>query len=751
MTFTSFTDPTDATPTNFNAVFDELDGSIPQVISIKGPLYKGVGDGVTDDTEALEQAINASGGTIPVFLGAGTYKITRPLVLSVTKYSLLGSRTERNGGSDQATTINYRPTSALGPMISVTTTTSPSLDQGPFEHIDIRFDCDDGTYDQGLFKFGDEATAIASQRTTFGARWERCYFNGNVDTRECTSAGVLTRSGQTMLHVSVHFETVFEDCRFIGGDVQLRSYAGDKPMLTRCRSVFANLPFEFVGASNLQVQNSITDVQIEGWALAPITIKDAGFSGTQLRIENTDATLTGQGWFTLPTITVAGTKQTDALTFSASMDDILFPDVSIIKITEGSDEHTALVKTVSGTAVTVYTAQNVLLWTASTATVKRLHGYGILHNSIHDTTFSNVSILGALNSPAFVYHVTNGLMMISNAVEPFGAGSLVQTSLIVGNKFSGVNFLNNQMTFSGCSPYIVADPSHPMVTVSNIRPDYGSRAHTEAGRTAYQTNKRARMGDLFYEKSLTSRVWSWSPKSYTESDDDSPYALALVNVIGDVDSGERIWAWNFRTDYLSATDLSLTDESLPTISGNLRIRFKVKGTNSSTNFPWRFVSSDSSDVVDAGSTTSTTLSGVWQILEFYYQTVPAEWTVADRAKQTGIEILNPTNTDFFVAAVTVEELPLFTPDKVVTLDDTGTPSVAGGGVFKTGGTTAITDFDDGVVGQEITILAEHTVTITEGSPIVLVSAGNYGMTSSDTLVLRMFNDQIWHEISRSVN
>ena len=94
-----------------------------------------------------------------------------------------------------------------------------------------------------------------------------------------------------------------------------------------------------------------------------------------------------------------------------------------------------------------------------------------------------------------------------------------------------------------------------------------------------------------------------------------------------------------------------------------------------------------------------------------------------------------------------------TPSNVIgTLANDATPSIAGGeSVWKTGGTTTITDFDDGLVSQTIAILAEHSVTITDGSPIVLSGSVNYDMTTSDTLVLRMFNDQVWHEMSRSVN
>jgi len=80
-----------------------------------------------------------------------------------------------------------------------------------------------------------------------------------------------------------------------------------------------------------------------------------------------------------------------------------------------------------------------------------------------------------------------------------------------------------------------------------------------------------------------------------------------------------------------------------------------------------------------------------------------------------------------------------------------TPSVAVGNTFITAGTTAITDFDDGVVGQTIHILATASITITDGAPIILNGSANYTMTDTDTLTLTMFNDQVWQEVSRSVN
>jgi len=80
-----------------------------------------------------------------------------------------------------------------------------------------------------------------------------------------------------------------------------------------------------------------------------------------------------------------------------------------------------------------------------------------------------------------------------------------------------------------------------------------------------------------------------------------------------------------------------------------------------------------------------------------------------------------------------------------------TPSVKNANLCITTGTTTITDFDDGVVGQIITIKATGNITITDGAPIILSGSANYSMTDTDTLTLAMFDDQVWQEIGRSVN
>ena len=88
---------------------------------------------------------------------------------------------------------------------------------------------------------------------------------------------------------------------------------------------------------------------------------------------------------------------------------------------------------------------------------------------------------------------------------------------------------------------------------------------------------------------------------------------------------------------------------------------------------------------------------------------------------------------------------------VTTLVNDATPSISAGNLFITGGTTTITDFDDGIVGQTIEILSAHSVTVADGSAVDLAGGADYVMTATDTLILTMFNDQVWVEVGRSVN
>lgn len=130
------------------------------------------------------------------------------------------------------------------------------------------------------------------------------------------------------------------------------------------------------------------------------------------------------------------------------------------------------------------------------------------------------------------------------------------------------------------------------------------------------------------------------------------------------------------------------------------------------------------------------------------------YTAADQTTLTGTLVADITGVGATSTLRTAGHLKcdaVFRQATVTTLADDATPTVAASNLFITGGATTITDFDNGVVGQTIKILAAHSVTITHGAPIILNGAANYDMTDTDTLTLTMYNDQVWSEDARSVN
>lgn len=89
--------------------------------------------------------------------------------------------------------------------------------------------------------------------------------------------------------------------------------------------------------------------------------------------------------------------------------------------------------------------------------------------------------------------------------------------------------------------------------------------------------------------------------------------------------------------------------------------------------------------------------------------------------------------------------------EIDTLGDNATPTVLDKNIWLSGGTTTVTDFDDGVLGQTITVIAEHPLTITDGTNIFLRDSINWKMLSGDTLTLIQKADTFWYETSRSNN
>lgn len=91
------------------------------------------------------------------------------------------------------------------------------------------------------------------------------------------------------------------------------------------------------------------------------------------------------------------------------------------------------------------------------------------------------------------------------------------------------------------------------------------------------------------------------------------------------------------------------------------------------------------------------------------------------------------------------------PFGIPALSNSATPSVYGLTNARTGGTTTITNFTGGALGQTFTLIAEHSITITDGTNIFLAGSANFAMNATDTLTLIRKADGKWYEIARSDN
>ena len=134
-------------------------------------------------------------------------------------------------------------------------------------------------------------------------------------------------------------------------------------------------------------------------------------------------------------------------------------------------------------------------------------------------------------------------------------------------------------------------------------------------------------------------------------------------------------------------------------------------------------------------------------LEGYnFDCVEGDWIrLMEIIDEIGNRIMDTTNSfsDFFTSGS-----PL--TFNIGTLTDDANPSVGTGEtVWLTGGTSTITDIDDGSTGRFIIILAEHSLTIDHGVHLWLSGNVNYDMVAGDSLMLVQKVDTFWYELARS--
>lgn len=637
-------------------------------VSVKA--HGAVGDGTTLDTAAILAAQAAAGSTMPVYFPPGTYLVDDSLFGSLSgdsSYTWIGARSARGcnaGTSFPASTIKFRPTDTTKWLSRAANTTAgqEATTIGPFVHRNLAFDIGDangfqfGLEDVNSDGASDTVVDGAGQAYVSGVRFDGCALTATAANRASDVNGLIARSGRTLVHLTKCFESVLADTSFYGSDVQIRTWGCDKPTIARCRFQGAHLPVEFHGSGTFTVQHTVMDCQFEGWTFTPVLNAGVSLSASNCRFEQNDGTPTGSGKLALAQ-TAAITAGSYDLTFSADMTGILWPGLSLIELTDGTNTLFAYVESVSGTTVTLEQSSTVVTWTAAAAAVTRYHGYGPLHYSVIGSSWSGIDADASTDCPAFVYVAGRSTMAISGAHRAI-LGHNPTTSRVVGNRliwpspgFETEQNLSGHMSFSACDPFIVADSSHPHVVVDNVHSTHDGRD--------WNQNLRARLGRHDDDVETVARCWAFTPRSSGTYTDNS-YLTPFVKVPGDSNTSQYAWAWH-KIDPLQP--LILEDESLPSdASVSLRVRFRARSVGSTGLLAYAFQGNGT------GAGTTVSLTGTWATFTAVIA-VPAEW-IGTRTLATGIAF---TGSDYYLAGVVVEELAPATDMRV-----TGNLAVDGG-------------------------------------------------------------------------
>jgi hypothetical protein len=625
-----------------------LAGAIAQVF----PHWWGAtGDGVTDDTNAIKAMILATPlGPRTEWLG-GSFLVTDTVCDGRTALSQcwVGQRTERGTdafafrGTYSRTRIVFRPANTAKPLFRVYSTTAADNFLGPFEFKNMSFDIGDANgFVMGVEDIANPTTFPANpaaniegdgQELIFGFRMDNCAILATHANR-ASVAGVITRSGRRMVSMAHCFEAVFQDVSLLGCDTQIRCYGNDKPTFRNIRSQWSHLPLDMIGSGNLRVQHTIDNFQCEGWTFTPMRVKDCTVAASKMRLEQNDGAPVGSGRFALPG-TVSVTADSAALVFSQSMDNILFPYLSIVELTDGTNTLQVLVATVNGANVTFDNRATVCTWTAAAATATRIHGYGPIQMSQFGSAYSEVSASASNNCPSFVYVMDSGVMAIDGAQTASGNYGDIR-SMILGNIFptlpvGELRKLQGVAIFDGCDSWIPPLP-HPFARITTHRDSYGSDNNL---------NQRLFFGAISDAELAVRRKWVWTPSTFGHA---SPEPI--VKIAGDANTLQKEWVWQKR----SAGGVSITcvDNTVPSDATSfLRVRYKAAAVAGNVVGFAPFFSGNGG----GSALTAVTLTATPKIFEFIIP-LPAQW----QGVRTGAPGINFGSTGYYLYGVSIEEI-----------------------------------------------------------------------------------------------
>ena len=600
---------------------------------------------MADDTTRIQAAVNAAGDDYEVYFPPGNYRITGRIDIPNRSTTWVGSRaakgaglgTDVSVGSQFSTSqITFAPSVGGTFLVSEFDATFPPEALGPYIFRDLYFELGSNNG----FEFGRESlgavTSEAGQRYISGVHFSGCAFNQTVQDFY-PSGNTVSRLSTKAIWLTKAAESIIDRCSFMGGDAQIRLFGCDNPIVSNCRLTYGWNPYEYIRSTTWGVQGSLTDCQFESWGSTPIKVTGSDVAIMRCRMEQFGVTginvTLGQ--------TASGTAGAGTITMSGSVDNIIIPGASILKIATASGELIIYPTAVSGTTVTFDNTTTDILTSFSGASVKRIHGYGPILSGSGNVQAVGCSVSVRTGCPSFVMVPYNAPahMSVMGAHGTIGQDDV--GSIVVANKINGQFYMNNAMTFSDCSPVLIANPQHPYVVVSNIRNSHGEYGDNPGFRSHF--------GALDDALSSMVRKYAFRPGSgYSFADHLGEVPFVEIATAPSLTT-EKVYCWR----YLAAgPSIRLEDNTLPSESVSMKVRVKwrtiLAGSATMTVEAVGHLSS-ATILTDTGNTSwKTSVATI---------TTPAVWTGSGRtAASLGVGLNVVCSQDAYIVGVDVLEV-----------------------------------------------------------------------------------------------
>lgn len=612
------------------------------------------GDGVADDTVAIQSAINSCEGKKITFPN-GNYLVTDSLSITVNSYSLVGEKTERRSFTAGSTgsVITFSPVDKTKFLIKKYLNAVSSTTIGPFEHRDIRFDLGVASQANG-FQFGNDdpsylpisdspTPGVQFQAYVCGILFDGCHFIGQTPQLYSTANGNISLSQRRAIGLCKSFEAVINNCSFATTGHCVYSIGSDKPTVSNTRAS-GQIPIEFIASGTFAVQHTVDNFQSEGWLFSPIITDGVSCCVSNSRFEcNASAfgSTTGTGIFSVPTCTASVTKDSASVVFSRSMTNVLFPNKSIVRLSSGSNSDDVILSSLSvdGLTGTVDTSAFRFTWTAASASVVRIHSFGPIHKSVYECSLSNSSITTYGQAPALAYRLGRGSVNVSNCFVGIGSPQ-TGPAIVIGNKPAGAASMNGQLAISNSDVNFLQNPISPFAVSTNWSSSPG-------GLNSF--GERMLGGDLFESISRANRVWSYSPGRGQSSNNASENITSKL-IAGDSGTQQNVWAWFIDNAPTVGRNLWFYDDSLPSAnSGQLKFTIRYKALSAGTTISTVVTSSGGGATIN----TETSSDSNWKTYSFVYLGTPSQWSSGNNSRALQISC----SADVYIASIVIEDLP----------------------------------------------------------------------------------------------